>query len=135
MDRDVLVVLSGEAGQGLLGDGQHPAGTRACAVVDEVGARLDPVGHRLEDEVGHELHDVARGEVFSGLLVVLLVEAADELLEDGAHRVVVESFEPDGAVPVQDGPGTEVDGAFEEFFYEIAEGVGLYQGRGSGCGI
>src|SRR5260370_17711228 len=32
----------------------------------------------------------SRGPVLAGLLVVLLVEPADQLLEHGAHRVVVE---------------------------------------------
>ena len=128
VDRHVLVAPTGEPGKRLFRDRQHPA-RAAGAVVDEVRARLDLIGHRLEDEVRHKLHHVARGEVFARLLVVLLVEPPDQLLEDGAHRVVVEPFEPDGAVPVHDGPGTEVDGVVEELLDEVAEGVGLDKGR------
>ena len=128
VDRHVLVAPTGEPGKRLFRDRQHPART-AGAVVDKVRARLDLIGHRLEDEVRHKLHHVARREVFARLLVVLLVEPPDELLEDGAHRVVVEPFEPDGAVPVHDGPGTEVDGVVEELLDEVAERVGLDKGR------
>ena len=132
VDRHVLVAPIGEPGKRLFRDREHPAGATS-AVVDEVRARLDLIGHRLEDEVRHELHHVARGEVFARLLVVLLVEPPDELLEDGAHRVVVEPLEPDGAVPVRDWPGTQVYGVIKELLNEVAERVGLDQGSGSGC--
>jgi hypothetical protein len=46
-----------------------------------------------DGEVGHEADDIARGEVLTGLLVVLLVEAPEQLLEDGAHGVVVDARE------------------------------------------
>ena len=120
VDRHVLAALGGEPGQGILRDGQHAA-RAACAVVDEVGSRLDPVGGGLEDEVGHELHDVAWGEVLASLLVVLLVEAADELLEYRAHGVVVEPLQADRFVGVQDVPGTEVYGPIQEFLDQVAE--------------
>ena len=89
-----FAVLGGQLLEGLLGDGQHAAGA-AGAVVEEVGARLDLVGDRQEDQAGHELDGVAGRPVLAGLLVVLLVEAADQLLEDGAHGVVVEARVPD----------------------------------------
>ena len=87
---DLLAVLGGESLQRLLGDGEHAAGA-AGAVVEQVGARLDLVGDRQEDQVRHQLDGVARRPVLAGLLVVLLVEAADQLLEDRAHGVVVEA--------------------------------------------
>ena len=64
VDGDVLAVLAGQLAQPLLRHGEHAAGA-AGAVVDEVGAGLDLVGDRQEDEVGHQLHDVARGEVLA----------------------------------------------------------------------
>ena len=85
-----LPCCRGESLQRLLGDRQHAAGA-AGAVVEEVGARLDLVGDRQEDQVRHQLDGVARRPVLAGLLVVLLVEAADQLLEDRAHPVVVEA--------------------------------------------
>ena len=88
--RNLLAVLVGELWQRLLGHGQHAA-RAAGAVVEQIGARLDLVGDRQEDQVGHQLHRVARRPVLAGFLVVLLVEAADELLEDRAHGVVVEA--------------------------------------------
>ena len=81
---DLLAVLRGELLQRLLGHGQHAAGA-AGAVVEQVGARLDLVGDGQEDELRHQLDGVARRPVLAGLLVVLLVEAADQLLEDRAH--------------------------------------------------
>ena len=108
MDGHLLALLGGQLRQGLLGDGQHPAGA-ASAVVDQVGAGPDLIGDGQEDEAGHELHHVPRSEVFPGLLVVLLVEAPDELFEDRAHAVVVQAVQPHGAVGVQDGARAEVD--------------------------
>ena len=43
------------------------------------------------------------------LLVVLLVEAPDQFLEDGSHAVVVEAGVPDRAVGVHHRIGTQVD--------------------------
>ena len=87
---DLLAVLRGELRQRLLGDGQHAAGA-ACAVIEQIGARLDLIGDRQEDQARHQLDGIARRPVLAGLLVVLLVEAADQLLEDRAHRMVVEA--------------------------------------------
>jgi len=61
----------------------------AGAVIDEIGSRLDLVGDRQEDESRHQLDGVARRPVLARLLVVLLVEPADQLLKDCPHRVVV----------------------------------------------
>ena len=104
VDRDVLAVVGGEVEQRVLGDGQHPAGA-AGAVVDQVGARLDLVGDRQEDQRRHQLDRVARRPVLAGLLVVLLVEAADELLEHRAHRVVVEAGVLDAPSPFRPAAG------------------------------
>ena len=79
------------------------------AIVEQIGGGLDLVSNRGEDQLSHERHGVARGEVLAGLLVVLLVEAPDQLLEDGAHAVVVEPGMPDRAVGVDHRSRTQVD--------------------------
>ena len=43
-----------------------------------------------------------------GFLIVLLVEAPDQFLEDGAHGVVVQAGMADGSVEIQDRFRTEV---------------------------
>ena len=78
-----------------------------------------------EDELRHQPHGVARRPVFAGLFVVLLVEAADQLLEDRAHAVVVEAGMPDGAVGVHHRIRTEVDVRRGESLNQRAQGVGL----------
>ena len=85
--------------QGLFGDGQHAAGT-AGAVIEEVGAVGDPVGNGQEDQPRHQLHGIARRPVLARLFVVLFVEAAHQLLEDGAHSVIVEAGVLDRPVAV-----------------------------------
>ena len=125
---DLLAVLLGELQQRLLGHGQHAAGA-ASAVVEQVGARLDLVGDGQEDQLGHQPHGVAGGPVLARLLVVLLVEAAHQLLKDGAHGVVVQAGVLDRAVAVQHRLGAEVDGGVEELFDQRAQRIGLGQPR------
>ena len=73
-------------------------------------------------------HNVARREVLAGLLVVFLVEAANQFLENGAHRMVVEGGQPDAAVGPKDGLGGKIDGGIKELFEEVAQDVGLGEG-------
>ena len=47
-------------------------------------------GDRAEHQGGHQPHRIARCPVLTRFLVVLLVEAAHQLLEHRAHGVVVE---------------------------------------------
>ena len=54
--------------------------------------------------------------MFASFFVVLFIEAADQLLKDCAHRVVVKARESDFSIPIQNGPGAEVNGRIEEFF-------------------
>ena len=124
--RRFLAPFVGELHQSLLGNGQHPAGA-ASAVVYQIGPRPDLIGDWHEYEMRHQPYHVARGEVLAGLFVVLLVEAPDELLEDRAHPVVVETFQAHGAVPVQDGPGAEIDRAVQELLKQRSEHVGFDQ--------
>ena len=62
--------------------------------------------------------------MLAGLLVVVLVEAAHQVLEDRSHRVVVQPGESDGAVGVQDSFGGEIDLGCEETVHDVAQDVG-----------
>ena len=126
MHRDLFAALFRQLQEGFLGHREHPAGT-AGAVVEKVGAGFDLVGDRLEDKAGHQLHDVARGSVLAGFFVVFLVEAAHQLLEDGAHGVVIEARQAHAAVAAQDGLRAQVDRGVEELLDERAQGVGFGQ--------
>ena len=122
-------MLGGELPQRLLGHGQHAAGA-AGAVVEQVGAGLDLVGDGQEDQLRHQPHGVPRGPVLARLLVVLLVEAAHQLLEDRAHAVVVEAGMPDGAVGVRvTGAGLRLTVGRGELLDQRAQGVGAGQAR------
>ena len=79
------------AGDVLLGDHQH-ASRPAAGVVDGCDDALPPDSLFVsgEHEIDHEVDDVPRGEVLSGVLIQRLVELADQLLEDGPHRRVVD---------------------------------------------
>ena len=105
MGGDLLAALSGDPCQRLFGHRQHAAGA-AGAVVYQVGPGVDPVGDRQQDQLRHERHGIARGPVLAGLLVVLLVEAADQFLEDRAHPVVIQAGVLDRAVAMG-GPGVD----------------------------
>ena len=78
-------------------------------------------------QLGHQLHHVARGEVFAGLLVVFLVEAPDQLFEECPHGVIVQGGQPHPAVGVEDGGGGKVDGVVQELLDHAAENVGVYE--------
>ena len=67
--------------------------------------------------------------MLAGLLVVLLVEFADQFLEDRPHGVVVHPGVLHRAVTIQDGIGAEIDLGIKELAYECAEGIGLGEGR------
>ena len=121
---DLLAVLAGELSQGLLSHRQDAAGA-AGAVVQQVGARTDPVGDGQEDELRHQPHSVTGRPVLSRLLVVLLVEAAHQLLEDRSHSVVVEAGVLDGAVGVTHRGRTQVDVRRGELLDQGAQGVRL----------
>ena len=96
-------------------DGEHAA-RAAGAVVEQVGAGLDLGLDGQEHEVGHQPNGIARRPVLAGFLVVVLVELADQFLEDRAHRVVVDACRG------------EVDVGIEELVDQRADGVGLGEG-------
>ena len=120
---DLPAFFGGELLENVFGHSQHAAGA-ACSVVDQVGAGLDPVGDGQEDQLRHQGHGVARGPMLARLLVVLLVEAPDQLFEDRPHTVVVEAGVPDRAVGVAHRGRAQVDVGRGEFFDQRAQGVG-----------
>ena len=128
MGGDLPAALSGDLRQRLLGHRQHAAGA-AGTVVHQIGSGVDPVGDGQEDELRHQAHGIARGPVLAGLLIVLLVEAADQLLEDRAHRVVIQAGVLDRAVAVADRVGAEVHVLRQELLDQRAERVGLRELR------
>ena len=121
-------MVGGELLKHVLGHGQHAA-SAAGSVVDQIGAGLDLVGDGEEDQFRHQGYGVARGPVFARLLVVLLVEAPDQLLEDRAHAVVVEAGVPDRAVGVVHRSWAQVDVGGSQLFDQRAEGIGPRQPR------
>ena len=72
--------------------------------------------------MGHQLDHLAGREVLAGLLVVFLVEFADELLEDVAHAEVAQSGQF-AAVGVELVFGGEVDAGVGEFFEHVEQHV------------
>ena len=84
-----------------LGDGEHAAGA-AGGVVDGLD-HVAPaqVALRPQQQVDHQLDDLARREVLARLLVRLLRPDADQFLEDVAHPDVVHALggEVDGREP------------------------------------
>ena len=70
----------GPVEQVFLGHGEHAAGAAGRVVDREV-----PVGDGDLQQLDHQPDDLARGEVFSGLLAALFREAPQQLLVDVAH--------------------------------------------------
>ena len=68
--------------------GQHAAGAAGRVEdVDDLALAGDRVLVRRDQQVDHQLDDLARGEVLAGGLVGVLVELPDQVLEDVAHVV------------------------------------------------
>jgi hypothetical protein len=96
----VVPVLTEELGLGVavevadvfFRDGQHAARAAGGIVdgFDDVAA--GEVFLRREEEIDHELYDLAGGEMLPGLLVRLLCADANEFLEDIAHLDVVHAL-------------------------------------------
>ena len=119
MGGDLLSALPGDLRQRLLGHRQHAPGA-AGAVVHQVGSRVDLVGNRQEDQLRHERHGIAGGPVLASLLVVLLVEAPHQLLEDRPHPVVIQAGLFDRPVAMEDRTGTQVHVRREELLDQRA---------------
>ena len=102
MDGHFLAVVVCQLYEGFFRDCQHAA-RAAGTVINKIGARLNLVRDRHENQVRHQFHHVTRSEVLSGLLVVLFVEPPDQFLENCSHGVVVETRQAHTAVLVQHG--------------------------------
>lgn len=123
---NLLAMLLGQRVQHFLGHGQHAAGA-ATTVVERIGAGLNALGHRQKQQLGHELHHVARGEVLARLFVVVFVETADQLLEHRAHAVVVQRRQLDAAVGILHRQRRKIDLRVEEVFNQVTENMGIHQ--------
>ena len=126
VDGDLLAALLGDLGKRLLGDRQHSART-ASTVVHQVRPGLDLVGDRLENQLRHQGHGIARSPVLASLFVVLFVEPADQFLEDRSHGMVIQAGLPDRSVCVEDRIGTQVHVRREELLDQCAQRVRLGQ--------
>ena len=86
-----LALASLSGGDVLLGNGEHAA-RAAARVIDAQHhtLRAQPLLVAGQQQVDHEMDDVAGREVLARVLVQRLVELPDELLEDCAHGEVVD---------------------------------------------
>ena len=80
LDAFLFLRRGGAVEQVLLGDGQHAARAAGRVVDGEV-----PVGDGNVQQLDHQPDDLARGEVFPGLLAALFREAPEQFLVDVAH--------------------------------------------------
>ena len=55
-----------------------------------------------EDQPRNELDGITRGPVFARLFIVFLVKLADQLLEDRAHRMVIDPGRREGNVGIEE---------------------------------
>ena len=89
MDRYFFAPFLRQTEQRFLGHRQHPACT-AGRVIKQISAGSDLIRNRLENQVGHQGHDIPGGEVFACFLVIFFIEPADQFLKYRAHGVIVQ---------------------------------------------
>ena len=97
--------------------------------VQQVGTGANLVGDWLEHQLRHQPDRIARGPVLARLLVVLLVEATHQLLEDCTHAMVVEAGMLNRAVAVMHRSEPQVDVRRGELLDQGAQDVGAGQAR------
>ena len=114
--------------QAVLGDRQHAART-ASPVVAGISAVLDLVRDRQKDQIRHQFYDVARREVFARFFVILFVEAPDQLFEDHAHGVVVQSGQSHRAVVKKYRIRRQIDRRRDELFDDRAQNIRVHHRR------
>ena len=102
----------------VLGLGQHPAAAAGRVVDGHHRGQL--AADRVEDEVGHQVDDLPRGEVLPGFLVVLFVELADQLFKDIAHAEVRQAGHQ-VAIRVLGVVGRQVDVGGDELFEDVEQ--------------
>ena len=91
MNRYILSILPGNRQKPVLRDSKHTA-CPAGAIITGIGGILDLIRNRHKDKICHQFNDIAGRPVFACLLVVFLVEFADQFLKNCAHAVVVQSW-------------------------------------------
>jgi hypothetical protein len=119
-----VAALLAQSPNDFLGQRQHAAGA-ASPVVQRVGAGAQPVGDGQKHQVRHQLDRIAGRPVFAGLLVVVLVELADQFLENRAHGVVVHGREVHRPIAVEHRPGAEIDVRIEKLLDQRPQGIGF----------
>lgn len=83
------------------------------------------VGYGHENEVGHQVHHVARVKCSPASWFVFFVKAADELFKNHAHAVIVQRRQAFGTVVVQHRQGAEIDGRIHKLFNDRTKNVRL----------
>ena len=90
MDRYILATSMGKCKKTFLSNGKHTAGSTS-PIVAGVCSVLNLVRNGNENKVCHKLNNVTRRPVFTGFLVILLVETTDQFLENGTHAVIIQT--------------------------------------------
>ena len=122
MDGHLFAGLRGDGVQAVLCHREHS--TRSTgSVIARVRGVLDLVGDGRKHQVCHQLHDVAGRPVLASFLVVGLIEAANQLLKQRAHGMVVQA----GQIAAR--PGAEVDIPADKLLDDRSENIGLDHGR------
>ena len=81
----------------------------ARSVINSVCGALNLILNRDKGKVGHELDNVTRRKVASGIRHIrLLVEHTDNLFKQGAHCMIIKRLQLFGAILIQDGLIAEV---------------------------
>ena len=65
------------------------------SIVASVCCILDLICNWHENKVSHKLDNITGSPVFSGFLVIFLVEFTDKFLKDRSHAVVIQSRQAD----------------------------------------
>ena len=89
MNRHILSILLGNRQKPVLCNSKHTA-SPAGSVITGVGGVFDLTRNRYKDKVCHQFNNIAGRPVFACLLVVFLIELADQFLKNRTHAVVVQ---------------------------------------------
>lgn len=122
MDGHLFAGLYGDGVQAILRHRQH-ATRSTSSVIARVRGVLDLVSDGREHKVRHQFHDVAGRPVLAGFFVVGLIEAANQLLKQRAHGMVVQA----GQIAAR--PGAEVDIPADKLLNDCAENISFDHGR------
>ena len=78
--------------------------------------------HQIEQQMGHQVNHLSRGEVLPGLLIILFVEFADQLFKHIAHTQIGERWEF-APIRVRSLNGGEVDAVGGKLLQHIVEHI------------